>query len=195
MPVISKGKYSQQKVLNASRWHWILCEFLIFNFVHVVDIAILKEESRLPSLCLTKGYSFSVSCSLEKRFSHPFSFSFVLVGGGPYILQSSSSRITLFSKQVYPSVRIGMHCYEMLRTWFLIKFPGGLNFKVVSKCKAKGSIRSFYASYSWSDIIHLNRRVQIFYLRKVLTSFISKKRNPSARVLQGKKFLYKESDG
>jgi hypothetical protein len=53
--------------------------------VHVVDIAILKVESRLPSLCLTKGYSFSVSCSLEKRFSHPFSFSFVLIGWGHHI--------------------------------------------------------------------------------------------------------------
>lgn len=137
-------------------------------------------------------------CFLLARKAILSSFLFLLCSywvGTPYIWQSSSSRITLFSKQVYPSERIGIHCCERIGTWFLTKFPGGLNFKVVSKCKAKGSIRSFYASYSWSGIIHLNRRVQIFYLRKVLTSFISKKRNPSSRVLQGKKFLYKESDG
>ncbi|KAL3591334.1 hypothetical protein D5086_009974 [Populus alba] len=120
-----------------------------FNFVHVVDIAILKVESRLPGLCVTEGYSFSISCSLEKRFSHLFSFSFVLVGGGHHIFCNLVPQGSpFFQKQVYPSERIGIHCYEMLRTWFLIKFPGGLNFKEVSKRKAKGSIRSFYASYS-----------------------------------------------
>lgn len=156
--------------------------------------------------CACCGYChFKSRVSNSKSLSHQRLFFFYFLLAGKAILSSSLFFLCScnllppgspsFQKQVYPSERIGIHCYEMLRTWFLIKFPGGVNFKVVSKCKAKGSIRSFYASYSWSGIIHLNRRVQIFYLRKVLTSFISKKINPSARVLQGKKFLYKESDG